>query len=55
MLMLTDEEKDIVFAGMNDRTRNFSERIQELLAEYERITGFREANPNAIFHHIAST
>ena len=25
-----------------------------LLREYERITGFRETNPNAIHHHVVS-
>lgn len=29
-------------------------RFKSMLAEYERITGFRETNLNAVFHHRLS-
>jgi hypothetical protein len=34
--------------------KSLQERFAAMLAEYERITGFRETNPNAVFHHRLS-
>lgn len=34
--------------------RNFKERFANSLAEYERITGFKETNLNALYHHELS-
>lgn len=31
-----------------------AELLQDVLDEYERITGFKETNPNAIWHHRLS-
>ena len=31
-----------------------SDRFAPMLAEYNRITGFNETNPNAVFHHRLS-
>jgi hypothetical protein len=46
--MLDDEEYRQVISL---RGEGGAERFAPMLAEYERITGFRETNPNAIFHH----
>jgi len=45
MPMLEETEYAQVLSKVN--TRDFS----LFLAEYERITGYRETNPNAIYHH----
>src|ERR1039458_7996168 len=37
-----------------ERGKNLQERFASMLAEYERITGSRETNPNAVFHHRLS-
>jgi hypothetical protein len=37
-----------------ERGKNMQERFAAMLAEYERITGFPETNPNAVFHHQLS-
>jgi hypothetical protein len=38
--------------GLKEVPRSFLDAYFEpLLAEYERITGYRETNPNAIWHH----
>lgn len=52
--MLTDAEKDIVWAALLDRNLRADERQAKFLAEYERLTGFREIDPNAVMHHVAS-
>lgn len=31
-----------------------TEHFQEMLAQYEAITGFKETNPNAVWHHRLS-
>ena len=51
--MLDDEEfQSIMYKGEGEtlRERMFS----ALLGEYERVTGFHETNPNAIYHHKLS-
>src|SRR3954467_1910433 len=35
-------------------TESLNEKFAPMLAAYERITGFRETNPNAVFHHRLS-
>jgi hypothetical protein len=52
--MLTDSERDIVWKALEGKTIPFPERHKNFLAEYEQLTGFRETNPNAVFHHVAS-
>ena len=37
-----------------ERGNNLQEPFAAMLAEYKRITGFRETNPNAVFHHRLS-
>lgn len=52
--MLTDSERDIAWEALTCKTVPIRERRAKLLAEYERITGFRETNPNAVMHHVVS-
>jgi hypothetical protein len=68
--MLTDDEWEEVspsLANAIDQIKTYRERHkcslaeasakgfgQEALATYERITGFKETNPNALFHHRLS-
>ncbi len=56
VLMLDDQEFKRVSSLLNKGTEgNLRERMfGPLLREYERITGFREENPNAIYHHVLS-
>ncbi|MDT8070336.1 MAG: hypothetical protein ROO76_19380 [Terriglobia bacterium] len=51
MPMLDEEEYSQVTARKGSGLR---ERFQPMLEEYERMTGFHEANPMAIFHHRIS-
>jgi hypothetical protein len=56
MPMLNDEEFRLVLsfwdkgAGETEWERKFG----AMLREYERITGFPETNPNAVYHHQLS-
>ena len=54
--MLDDEEFQRVSALRNSGTQgDTTERaFGPVLREYERITGFRETNPNAVYHHKLS-
>jgi len=54
--MLDDEEFKRVSSLLNSGTQGSKrERMfGPVLREYERITGIRESNPNAIFHHVLS-
>ncbi|AXX99693.1 hypothetical protein BAR1_04680 [Profundibacter amoris] len=52
--MLTDQEWDDLSVIIRDKEGLYSDRNTKFLAEYEKITGYRETNSNAIFHHIAS-
>jgi hypothetical protein len=49
--MLDDDEYRQVISL---RGKGSQESFALMLAEYERITGFRETNPNATFHHRVS-
>jgi hypothetical protein len=55
--MLDDEEFKRV-SSLRNRTGSWSDRRESMfgrvLGEYEHITGFRETNPNAIYHHVLS-
>jgi len=57
MPMLDDDEYRQVLA-LRPTGKGGSESLNAMfipmLAEYERITGFRETNPNAVFHHRLS-
>jgi CheY-like chemotaxis protein len=49
MPMLDEAEAQQVFSK-NDGP----DGLNAMLAEYERVTGYRETNPNAIYHHVLS-
>jgi hypothetical protein len=54
--MLDDEEFERVSSLR--KTGSWGDHRESMfgpvLREYERITGFRETNPNAIYHHVLS-
>jgi hypothetical protein len=52
--MLTDAERDGAWKILKDKGISSLERNERFLAEYERLTGFKETNINAVFHHVAS-
>ncbi len=47
--MLTDQEWDELSVIIRDKEGLYSDRNTKFLAEYEKITGYRETNSNAIF------
>jgi hypothetical protein len=53
MLMLTEQEFERVTSLRVEGVRA-SDSLGPVVAEYERITGLRETNPNAIYHHRLS-
>jgi hypothetical protein len=53
--MLDDDEFKRVSSLFNTGTGGIRERMfTPVLREYERITGVRETNPNAVYHHVLS-
>ena len=53
--MLDDEEfRRVTSLRPMSFGKNLREAMAPVLDEYERITGVRETNPNAIWHHRAS-
>jgi hypothetical protein len=52
--MLDDDEYRQVMSFRPTTEGNLQTRFRSMLAEYERITGFHETNPNAVFHHRLS-
>ena len=54
--MLDNDEFNRVSSLLHTGTKgNIRERMfGPLLLEYDRITGIRDANPNAIYHHVLS-
>jgi hypothetical protein len=52
--MLDDEEFAQVVSKQNRDEHTTKARSAPFLDEYERITGFREANINAVWHHQIS-
>jgi hypothetical protein len=54
VLMLDDDEFSQVLSMQNLTTHTLKERFSPFLAEYERITGCKETNPNAVWHHQLS-
>ena len=56
MPMLDDDEYRQVMAlrPFGKGGESLRTKFAAMLAEYERITGLRETNPNAIFHHRLS-
>ena len=52
--MLDDAEYKLVLSKQNLKAHTSRERFASFLDEYERITGFRETNPNAVWHHQLS-
>jgi hypothetical protein len=52
MPMLDEEEFQRVTSLLRNRSGDgFKEMFSALLEEYERVTGYRETNGNAVFHH----
>jgi hypothetical protein len=51
--MLDDQEYKSVLSVINT-SLPLHQRLLPHLDEYERITGFRETNPNAVYHHRLS-
>jgi hypothetical protein len=47
--MLDEEESRRVFSKSSG-----SDGFLQMLDEYERVTGYRETNPSAIYHHVLS-
>jgi hypothetical protein len=56
MPMLDDDEYRQVmsFRQVVEGGDNLQAKFAPMLAAYERITGLRETNPNAVFHHRLS-
>jgi hypothetical protein len=55
MSMLDDDEyRQVMALRSMGKGATLQEQFALMLAEYERITGFRETNPNAVFHHRLS-
>jgi len=55
MPMLDDDEFKRVSSLFNTGAGEIRERkFGPALREYERITGVRETNPNALYHHVLS-
>jgi len=52
--MLEDDEWESVSAARKSHGNTWREGHRAALVEYERITGFRETNFNALFHHRVS-
>ena len=52
--MLDDEEFEQVTSLRDTRIKPLLQQFQHVLQEYERITGLRETNQNAIYHHKLS-
>jgi hypothetical protein len=52
--MLDDEEFAQVVSKQNLNEHTRKARFAPFLDEYERITGFRETNTNAVWHHQLS-
>jgi hypothetical protein len=51
--MLSEKEFQQV-TSLRQRGGDPRDSFDPVLAEYERITGFKETNPNAIYHHRLS-
>jgi hypothetical protein len=52
--MLDSVEFSQVLSKQDLAKHNLKERFANFLAEYEKITGFKETNPNAVYHHELS-
>ena len=52
MPMLDEEEFQSLISRRDPA--EYSDGFPSLLREYERITGFHETNPNAVYHHRLS-
>jgi len=49
--MLDPAEFRQVLSKRDLTKHNLKEQFADLLAEYEKITGLKETNPNAVYHH----
>ncbi len=52
--MLDDDEFSLVMSKQIPNELKLKARFAPCLDEYERITGFRMTNPNALWHHVLS-
>jgi hypothetical protein len=52
--MLDDVEFERVRSRIHIEQHTRDEIFSDWLVEYERITGVRETNPNAVWHHVLS-
>jgi len=51
---MLDEQEFVRVTSQEIKGVPLKDRFVPMLAEYERITGFRETNPNAVYHHRLS-
>jgi hypothetical protein len=49
--MLDPAEFRQVLSKRDLTKHNLREQFADLLAEYEKVTGFKETKPNAVYHH----
>jgi hypothetical protein len=49
-----DEYKEVTSLRNAVQEASLQQKFAPMLAAYERITDFRETNPNAVFHHRLS-
>jgi hypothetical protein len=54
MPMLDEDDYQTVLAERITGLEGYKRNEQSMLNAYERITGFKETNPNAIYHHRLS-
>jgi hypothetical protein len=51
---MLDEEEYMRMIALKGHGGDLRQRLESMLAEYLRITGHRETNPNALYHHRLS-
>jgi hypothetical protein len=51
---MLDEEEYMRMLAFRGEDGNMRQRLELMLAEYERITSFAETNPHAVYHHRLS-
>ncbi|TLP64425.1 hypothetical protein FEE96_11640 [Parasedimentitalea maritima] len=52
--MLTDQEWGHLQLEVDNMRLSRQQGLLALCKGYERLTGFQESNPSAVFHHVAS-
>jgi hypothetical protein len=51
VVMLDEDEYARVIGARRTSERSLLDQLRPVLLEYERITGVRETDPNAVYHH----